>query len=87
LSQHFDVRNIEQLRDRWPSTQESLGHYSRKVKNEKEYSLLLEALTKVIRIIPLNECPRHNWLKYGRHNFNNNDFNAIDAPADKSNMI
>lgn len=57
LSKKKKVGDWQELQKLWPSTQESIGHYSRKVTKKEEFQLLWTALTKTIRVVSRADCP------------------------------
>jgi hypothetical protein len=50
LSKPAESLIARELKHRWPSTSEEIGHYSRKVRSNEEYDLLLEAITKRLKV-------------------------------------
>lgn len=52
--------DIDELRNRWPSSHAAIGHYSRKVRTKEEFDLLFETLTRRLKILPQKDCGMKN---------------------------
>lgn len=51
ISKMIKVKSPEHLLSLWPSTDQEVGHYSRKIKNINEAKLVLEYITSIVRHI------------------------------------